>query len=173
MTRFSINIHIGISNRILKCFDCLGLCDVNLLLPWDIVQMPSWSWLYQHIWILYCFEIGFTSSIPKNINLTKQFNQPCAASYDDEEFSKLSIIYQIYYKLRGYFYHKTNASAVNVNYDSFIYSITDLAFIRSSVQGKCGSDFKSTIFKLITWNGSLCTCWEIAFRWTPQHLSGN
>ena len=44
-------------------------------------------------------------------------------------------------------------------------------YINSFVPGRCGTNFKSLIVRLIIQNGSWGTRWEIALRWMPQNFT--
>ena len=43
--------------------------------------------------------------------------------------------------------------------------------VDSLTPGRCGSNFKSLIFRLIIQHSSLGTCCEIALRWMPENLT--
>ena len=44
-------------------------------------------------------------------------------------------------------------------------------FINSLTPGRCGSNIKDIIFKIIIQNSSLGTCCEIAFKWLPHSIT--
>ena len=46
-----------------------------------------------------------------------------------------------------------------------------LGRLETGLHGRCGSDLKNTIFKLIIQNYSLSTCCEIALWWMPQNIT--
>ena len=71
----------------------------------------------------------------------------------------------------SFFHKEKNQDYIPLNPSAFLVNIPMMGLFNSLALGKCGSNFKSIIFKLIIQNSTLGTCCEIVLRSVSQNLS--